>query len=60
MGSFSVVLGMLVGGYCLGIWTARRVLRERQGAYEDGRLEQGLQPSPRPIPAIEWTLDPSR
>jgi hypothetical protein len=43
MGFFSVVLGVLVGGYGLGIWTASSVFRERQSAYEDGHLEPQLQ-----------------
>lgn len=61
MGFFSVVLGMLVGGYGLGVWTASRVFRERQRAYEDGSLSQQLpQTSLRPIPEVAWSTEPGR
>jgi hypothetical protein len=57
MGFFTVVLGMLVGGYGLGIWTASRVLHERQGAYEDGSPEQ---PFLLPIPETAWSVELTR
>jgi hypothetical protein len=61
MGFFTVVLGMLVGGYSLGIWTAGRVLRERQDAYEGGSQEQQfLQTSLLPIPETAWSVELTR
>jgi hypothetical protein len=61
MGFFSVVLGMLVGGYGLGIWTASRVLHERWGTYEDGSLEPQLrQASLLPIHEVAWSTGSGR
>jgi hypothetical protein len=46
MGFLVGVLGLLVGGYILGIGTACTVFRERQPAYEDGAPEQLSKPGP--------------
>ena len=50
MGFLGDGLGLLVGGYVLGIWTACTVFRDRQQTYEDGGPEQLWKPSPHPIP----------
>lgn len=54
------VLGLLVGGYILGIWIACTVFRDGQAAYEDGGLEQLSKPSFLPIPQVAWIPDPNR
>jgi len=60
MGFLSAVLGLLVGGYVLGIWTACTVFRDRQHAYEDGGPEQLWKPSLHPIPQVAWIPKSSR
>ncbi len=60
MGFLGDGLGLLVGGYVLGIWTACTVFRDRQQTYEDGGPEQLWKPSPHPIPQVAWIPEPSR
>ena len=61
MGFWSVVLGMLAGGYGLGIWTASRVFHESQGMYEDSSLEPQLgQASLLPLAEVAWSTAPGR
>lgn len=54
MGFLSAVLGVLVGGYILGIWTDCTVFCDRQHAYEDGVPEQLWKPSLIPSPEVAW------
>ena len=44
MGFLIALLGLLAGGYLLGIGTACTVFRERQQAYEDGAPELASPP----------------
>ena len=41
MGLLGPLLGVLAGGYILGILTARRVLRGSQADFESGSTEHG-------------------
>ncbi|HEV2036387.1 MAG TPA: hypothetical protein VGU71_19720 [Candidatus Dormibacteraeota bacterium] len=60
MGFLIGVLGLLVGGYILGIGTARTVFREHQRAYEDGLPEQLMAPAPIPVSSVVATRGPGR
>jgi hypothetical protein len=60
MGFLSVVLGVLVGGYMLGIWTACTVFSDGQHAYEDGVPEQLWKPSRIPSPQVARIPESSR
>ena len=52
MGFLIAMLGLLAGGYLLGIGTACTVFRERQRAYEDGAQEHVSKPFLPPIARV--------
>lgn len=52
MGVLTAFLGLLLGGYLLGMGTAGTVFRERQRAYEDGAPEQLDRPALLPKPTF--------
>jgi hypothetical protein len=60
MGFLIGVLGLLVGGYLLGLGTARTVFRERQRAYEDGAPEPPSKPALLRVSMVVRTQGPSR
>lgn len=52
MGFLIALLGLLAGGYLLGIGTACTVFRERQQAYEDSAQEHVSKPFLAPMPRV--------